>query len=56
MKKLKKLRLVVEVECGSAFQQEFINTFLDVLPKSIKTFCESKHRDNKVTYKITQIK
>lgn len=53
---MKKFRLIIDAECGSTFQADFISKILDLIPQSVKMLAESRHSKNKVTYKLTELK
>lgn len=48
MKRKNKIKIEVEVTCGSDFQSEFICDMLPVTMYGIKGFLEEKHKGNKV--------
>jgi len=48
----KDITVTIQVNWGSDFQEEFLESSLEILLNAWKVFAESKHKQNKITYEI----
>ena len=49
---MKKITINIEVEWGSEFQKDFMESNIEILLLAWKMFGESKHKGNKIIYEI----
>lgn len=52
---MKHYALKIEFTPGSEFQEETFRTMLELQAHTFKTFVESKHKKNKVTYEMMAV-
>lgn len=52
---MKKLTLLIEIECGSKFQHDVLSQKLEILANAIKLHAEVSHKKNKVKWLIRGI-
>jgi len=48
----KKITIILSVNYGSDYQQDFFHRMLHVMLDTLKSFMEQSHRNNKVSYEI----